>query len=381
MALPSQTVDTSSSKKRKADSLGRIASQSSSSGRGGVAGWTSCPMCTATNRRNKQFALGRGIAEHLHAIHTPWKDRTSPPTDAERLAWDAKVLEMVEHLERNSQSQRRGVDRNGDTARGYRDSIPEFLKAAADGDLDRLKALVDQAEGTLGQLLSTCDRHKSTAEQWAAGGGHLECLQYLIKLSDEQTADVPPVSKKLKIRRREGKSSLHYACRNGRLNCVKYLVNEHKCNINVPSGDGTTPLHLACFGGHQHVVEYLIANEANPKATNDWNCSAAHWVAMSKSKEKDALWGICNLLKRQGSEVFAEKQNQGHTPLHKAAQKKNRHVIEWLMAADSVGGAGLTEEHWAKMGQPDDGGHIPSELWSNAKGDDDIGKRLRERGC
>ena len=76
-------------RKRKADSLGRIAALSvtdawtddvlappvpsvrTTTGRGALAGWTRCPLCGRHSQ--KRFALGRGIATHLHAVHTPWK--------------------------------------------------------------------------------------------------------------------------------------------------------------------------------------------------------------------------------------------------------------------------------------------------------------------
>uniref|UniRef100_A0A7S1YPW4 Uncharacterized protein n=1 Tax=Ditylum brightwellii TaxID=49249 RepID=A0A7S1YPW4_9STRA len=50
---------------------------SSSSGRGSASGWTICPLCPPKRNNQKKYALGRGIASHLHAVHTPWKAHES----------------------------------------------------------------------------------------------------------------------------------------------------------------------------------------------------------------------------------------------------------------------------------------------------------------
>jgi len=45
-------------------------SSSCSKGRGSLAGWVKCPLCPTNS--NRRFSCGRGIAAHLHAVHTPW---------------------------------------------------------------------------------------------------------------------------------------------------------------------------------------------------------------------------------------------------------------------------------------------------------------------
>jgi hypothetical protein len=484
------TIPSTNKKKRKADSLARIGSslyRSTNSGRGRVAGWTPCPLChtsttatttdtkttsSTTTRPKKQFALGRGIAAHLHAVHAPWRTRTNKnaedanqpnersgdrqrpqqeqqqqeqqqqePTDAERDQWEAQVVEIVAALERAAADQTRGLDRCGNTTRPYGDSLPEFLKAAAAGDQTRLQSMVADAEQQgddiddddanekdnnqrrrrhLVALLDTCDRHKSIAEHWAAGGGHLDCLKYLLVLRDKlaavsddhddgnethndddnttTTTNDNNNKKKRKIGRRDGKTSLHYACRNGRFECVRYLVEERRHDVNEVSGDGTTPLHLACFGAHPTVVKYLLTQGAHAHQTNDWQCSAAHWVAMSRCDDRTALWAVCHCLRHDHNVSFTARQGHGHTPLHKAAQKLNRHVIEWFLADEEDGGivdsastaatdyhrgAGLSPQQWQVelAQQRDQGGHLPSDLWHNAKGDDETLQKLQARGC
>merc|ERR1712238_407919 len=144
------------------------------------------------------------------------------------------------------------------------------------------------ANNYLRTLLNTSDRHKSIADHWAAGGGHLDCLRYLYEIR-ETLSDVVALKKqhkerqKPRIRRRDGKTCLHYAARNGHVDCIRYLLKEQNQHthheVDEKSGDGTTPLHLACYGGHPETVKYLVeTNGADVNENNDWGCSCSHWI-------------------------------------------------------------------------------------------------------
>jgi ankyrin repeat protein len=300
-------------------------------------------------------------------------------------------------------------DKSGQLVVPYRESLAPFLKAAAEGDLTTLKELVDKArdldrresaeKGTptfrnLKSLLDTKDRHKSIADHWAAGSGHLDCLRFLEELrlslyeggnnTQEQSSTN---TERIKVRRRDGKTCLHYAARNGHIDCIQYLLqdtNRHHLHHQQPkfhelhpvderSGEGTTPLHLACYGGHPTAVKYLIEEHgANVHAKNDFGCSCAHWAAMTISKSESDVRELCSYLLKEQGLSFVETQGQGHTALHKAAQRCNRHVIQWMADPISKGGAGLSPSEIEQAGTPDQGGHRPSEIWKIMGGDDDF---------
>lgn len=406
-------MTTTTTRKRKADVIGRQEC-SDSSGRGVSSGWTTCPLCASVS--SKKYALGRGIASHLQAVHAPWKvskiDRKiqrremerkqaeakkfgmplpimaegvatncTPwePTEDEEIAWAQRVLELVAELEQKPLI-KAGVDRTGKKAKTYRESLPDVIQAAADGTLAKLQCLFqsvgDEPDAIRG-LLNTKDRNGSTAEHWAAGEGNLDCFKYLIQIRK----DLPPeptmndATKERKVRRRDGKTSMHYAARNGRLQIIKFLAYTERCTaaIDEPSGDGTTPLHLALYGGHIETVQWLIQNGANPLATNEWQCGSAHWIFMTKSVDCNVTRALCNLLLDVGVR-FDVAQKQGHFPLHKACQRINKHVIEWMSGTKEQGGAGFSRELLQKVGQPDNGGHKPSEIWRSVGGDDDFAK-------
>ena len=415
-------------RKRKADSLTRL-SIGNSAGRGAKTGWTLCPLCGRHSQ--KRFALGRGIAAHLHAVHTPWnpgkaerkkrrriqeriqkqgvesvrlanndavvQTRQVPwePSEQEISEWNQQVLTIVQSLEEKihdtedtspNKSPLVGLDRSGNKAKAYKESLPPFVQAAAAGNLVYLKTSIETAlkSGNASDLLNTRDRHQSIAEHWAAGGGHLECLRYLVRTRRSLTTSNDskhelslPTSRKL--RRRDGKTCLHYAARNGRLACAKFLIEEERCVVDAPAGDGTTPLHLACYGGHQSLVEYLLQRGANIHQCNEWGCSVAHWVAMTRSESVHDVRRLFSFLKDKGPS-FVSKQNQGHSPLHKAAQYRIRTFVEWMLDPKESGGAGLTADEKRLLGEADDGNHTPSEIWISAGGDRELGSRMKEFG-
>lgn len=386
-------------RKRKADVLGRWET-SSKLGRGSLSGWTTCPLCP-TNRK-KQYALGRGISAHLHAVHAPWKikkekskslkrprtnaegkDSTQAtsdernPTTQEEEEWSTRVAEITAELERDHRG-KLGTDRTGKVSKSYRESLPAFLQAAADGDIVLLQSMLEhasQTKGDLAELLSTRDRNGSTPEHWAAGGGHIDCLKILLesreKVSNGTATPPDPTTEahaNKRLRRRDGKTSLHYAARNGKLECMRYLVEDRHHSVDSRSGDGSTPLHLACFGAYPQAVQYLIDKGADIHAINDWSCSTAHWTAMSQSQDADAIVAICTLLHKAGVS-FVVAQKQGHSPLHKAAQKQNQIVARWLSKSIECGGPGLTQQERRMASKPDNGGHRPSEIWLSAGGE------------
>ena len=343
--------------------------------------------------------------------------------------WNKRVLEIVNLVEVHSKtklenssndslgaqlitSSLTGIDRSGNCCPSYRESLPEFLAASADGDITKLKRCVNKnSAGSndtcitkhIKSLLSCRDRNGSTAEHWAAGGGHVDCLSYIYELSDMvnkttsgeledshvQSSTLPHSLDNKKIRRRrDGKTSLHYAARNGHIKCIDLIMSRKNIpptSINTPSGDGTTPLHMACYGGHPSTVRHLVkVYDADVHAVNDWACGAAHWAAMSIGHEgMDAVIELCNYLKEDCGVDFVKKQKQGHAPLHKAAAKKNQAVIEWLASktmSSKEHASRFSQDEINIMGESDDCGNSPSDIWSSVGGDACFAQWMKDLG-
>lgn len=390
-----------------------------------------CPLCGELSQ--KTFALGRGIATHLLSIHTPWKPTKSSrklarriwerenrnkgdsasgnqpedpteyePSPGEVERWETAVAKLLQQLEEQSQvmdtTQQQGAlradsslqkDRSSQVVCAYKDSLPPFLESAALGQLDVLRQMLAEAGEDRSMMLNQRDRHGSFAEHWAAGGGHLECLRLLMEskslLSSSMSAAADEHGRlrheRKRARRRDGKTCLHYAARNGQLNCIRYLVETQQMDLDVASGEGTTPLHMACYGGHLPAIIYFVERAAkeslpNPAlATNAWKCRASHWIAMTLNKNETEVWKMCTYLQGCGVD-FGARQDQGHSPLHKAAHRLNRHVLEWMVGSQCT----LTVEELVVAAAPDEGGHTPSDIWRSVGGDLEGLKWMKSKG-
>ena len=73
----------------------------------------------------------------------------------------------------------------------------------------------------------------------AAANHHLEVLKFLI---ESAKCDPNPI-----VDTGNGRTLLHYACLNGQLSLVQYLVEVQNCNPMLVDSNLYTPLHYAAF--------------------------------------------------------------------------------------------------------------------------------------
>ena len=208
---------------------------------------------------------------------------------------------------------------------------------------------------------------------WAAGGGHIECLGYLMRMKQLYKIGLQNMSRH---RRRDGKTALHYAARYGQIRCIEVIRSfslEHK-DVDVKSGDGTTPLHLACYGAHFETAKFLIEEcGADINKQNEWGCDVSHWACMSVTEsidQRENCIKLCNYLKSIDM-VFTNVQRQGHTPLHKAAQKNNEHVIKWLAN-------NFDDCDRRLLGAEDKCGNRPSDIFLSTGGSEKFAKWMKD---
>ncbi|RZC87910.1 hypothetical protein C5167_004091 [Papaver somniferum] len=114
--------------------------------------------------------------------------------------------------------------------------------------------------------------------------GELKKLKKFAEALDHVVGDgIPAIVKNTKDD--EGKRAIHYAASGGRVNILKYLIEEIRVHIDVKDGSGQTPLSWAAIEGHLAAVEYLLEKGANPEIPDDSNCTPLHHVAMKGHKD------------------------------------------------------------------------------------------------
>ncbi|KAI3862917.1 hypothetical protein MKX03_031946, partial [Papaver bracteatum] len=71
----------------------------------------------------------------------------------------------------------------------------------------------------------------------------------------------------------------------GKLDVLKYLIEEIKLDVDVKDGRGETPLSWAAIEGRLAAVEYLLQMDANPEIRNERNMNSLHHAAMQGHKD------------------------------------------------------------------------------------------------
>ena len=147
--------------------------------------------------------------------------------------------------------------------------VSSVLSCAACGDQEALELALQQdgnivdvaGKGFVGLLhaflqqgadVEIQDNKGRTALLLASGGGHIECVRYLI---ESGKADVG-------IQNIDGMTALMYASRGGHIECVRYLVESGKAYVGIQDNDGWTALKWASNKGHTEVCEYLKSKGA-----------------------------------------------------------------------------------------------------------------------
>ncbi|XP_048217610.1 ankyrin repeat domain-containing protein 42 isoform X2 [Perognathus longimembris pacificus] len=260
-------------------------------------------------------------------------------------------------------------------------SIHDAVRA---GDVKQLSEIIEH-----GANINEADLlHKFTPLQWAAHSGSLEAL--IINGADLAAQDdrgCTPVhlaathghSFTLQIMLRSGVDPsvtdkrewrpVHYAAFHGRLGCLQLLV-KWGCGTEEVDCNGNLPVHLAAMEGHLHCFKFLVSKMSSEKqalkAFNDngenvldlaqrfFKQNIVQFVQGTENEGNNpedqesldfpghvaAFKGDLAMLKKlveNGVINFNERDDNGSTPMHKAAGQGHLECLQWLIkiGADS----------------------------------------------
>ncbi|XP_011409497.2 PREDICTED: death-associated protein kinase 1-like, partial [Amphimedon queenslandica] len=124
----------------------------------------------------------------------------------------------------------------------------------------------------------------------------------------------------------DGIAPIHMACRNGRLDSVKYIIEHSPSLLELPeSVHGHTPFLISVMYNQLEVVQYLIGKNCNLSASDNKGSMSAHISANN---------GRLNTLEYLVDNNYCDlntTNHQGHTPLHVAVLANRFRMIEYLL--------------------------------------------------
>lgn len=204
----------------------------------------------------------------------------------------------------------------------------EFLQAVREGNLEKVKKLVEQSRS----LVDYRDDNGVSAVLLAIYDGHRDLARYLA----EKGAQL----------------SVFDAAALGRADLVEAFLNEDPNLAHAYSLDGFTALGLACFFGNNEVVDLLLGKGSDPNAAsrNPMRVTPLHSAVANRDAEK--AFQMTKSLLRGGAEVNVAQEG-GWTPLHQAAAHGQTAIVKMLL------------EHGADSEAKSRDGRTPLEMAAN----------------
>jgi ankyrin repeat protein len=265
------------------------------------------------------------------------------------------------------------------------DSLQE---AAATGDLDRIRQLVDEGADVDALEMGGTPLHRAILERQEPAAVlliesgadvsavgyfgrtplHIAAFRGLRELADLLIAEGATVD----ARDKENVTPLGLAVAEGDVVLAALLI-ERGADVNAKFPGGATSLHGVAHAenpdSHFKMTELLVANGADVNATTDRERNTPlHWAALLGNSE------VADVLVSNGASVIA-RDAFGHQPLHNAAVAGSVKVAELLIAGGADVSARdeleLTPLHWAaakgrikRVILPDVRAMIPPEMRS-----------------
>lgn len=256
----------------------------------------------------------------------------------------------------------------------FRGRTPGHI-AAMYGHVNIVKFVVEKDSS----ILKSKDRTEETMLMKAITFGHFGVVKYLV---DNWNLSIS----ERYSHRHFGNTAIHLASRYGKLDILKYLVEEKNGNVNVENNFRETPLFLAAENKLYRIIQYLVeernadVKKVNSKGYNilfiavdnddlgfmkylldlrkipvdlNWRGFSGETLvhrAVDLNRENMLLY----LVNEKHADVNIADES-GDTPLHKAAAKDNYRVCRFLI------------EHGANTELENEKGLLPAQLSTNER--------------
>uniref|UniRef100_A0A8C6RAJ7 Uncharacterized protein n=1 Tax=Nannospalax galili TaxID=1026970 RepID=A0A8C6RAJ7_NANGA len=136
----------------------------------------------------------------------------------------------------------------------------------------------------------------------------------------------------------DGATALWCAAGAGHLEVTELLVS-HGADVNHSTVTNSTPLRAACFDGRLDIVKYLVENNANISIANKGALRVRYLLEQRADPSAKAHCGdtALHFAAEAGADKMASRPGHGMTPLKVAAESCKADVVELLLShADCV---------------------------------------------
>ena len=137
---------------------------------------------------------------------------------------------------------------------------------------EQQKHIKEQAQAMMKEKLSAMEQTWGCAEKGDLRG----LVEHLIDKKDFEDVNA---------RDDQGRTLLHLACFSGKLDCVKFLLEDCRADARVSDSNKRTLLHVAAFGNHVKIAQLLILKGANVNALDSTGSSPLHWANKKGNSE------------------------------------------------------------------------------------------------
>ncbi|XP_048239781.1 serine/threonine-protein phosphatase 6 regulatory ankyrin repeat subunit A-like isoform X1 [Haliotis rufescens] len=161
--------------------------------------------------------------------------------------------------------------------------------------------------------------HARTPLMYASYNGHGDLVRLLLKYGAKAEPDLSSIEQK--------DTCLHLACVKGETGVVRILLDQGAMGIEVIGGRERTPLMYACRHGRLETAKELVDRNARPNVLDEGNMNCLHLAAM-KGHIPTAEW----LLGLNVGLTVDSVNSVGRTPLMYAMKNGQAEMVDFFIA-------------------------------------------------